>query len=432
MNNKPLKEPKIKIEFIKGFFTKHFKLNLAHNTGTKVISLLLAVFFWFFVMDQVDPEITRIFENVPVNFINQEDLDQSNLKIMNQYDYLVNVEVKGRRNDVLNMTSKNINLWADMRTLRSGINNVYINRSINSNTVSIKEVLPNEIVLTVERIVSVPKPIKVIYNDSFQTNYYEIEKSIRPDEIRIVGPESIVNSVEYLGAYVNVGTFTKDIEKEISLAPYNSAGEIVSGVTIDKSTTTLSLKLGLEKTVPIKPIVEGQPLEGVSLTSVKAIPENIIIYGPASIVSEIDEILTEPIKLKGDESSKFSVNTKLVLPNQISHTLENGIQVELGIEQISNTSFEFTKDEIEWVNLNEKLKIQDLELLPPIKIQMVGIESVLSQVTKDLIKPYVTLTDILEPGKYKILVQFKTVEGIEMVSVPEALELIIVSSEDNE
>lgn len=432
MNNKPSKESKIKFDFIKGFFTKHFKLNLAHNTGTKVISLLLAVFFWFFVMDQVDPEITRVFENVPVNFINQEDLDQSNLKIMNQYDYLVNVEVKGRRNDVLNMTSKNINLWADMRTLRSGINNVYINRSINSNTVSIKEVLPNEIVLTVERIVSVPKPIKVIYNDSFQANYYEIEKSIRPDEIRILGPESLVNSVEYLGAYVNVGTFTKDVEKEISLAPYNSAGEIVNGVTIENSSTTLSLKLGLEKTVPIKPDVEGQPSEGVIITSVKSIPENIIIYGPANLVSEIDEIQTETIQLKGDENSKFSVNTKVLLPDQITHTLENGIQVEFNIEKIEEISFEFTKDEIEWVNLNEKLKIEDLELVLPIKIQLKGIESIISQITKESIKPYVTLTDLVEPGKYKLLIQFNPIEGAEMISVPEALEITLVSSEDNE
>lgn len=432
MNNKPLKERKKKLAFVKGFFTKHFKLNLAHNTGTKVISLLLAVFFWFFVMDQVDPEITRIFENVPVNFINQEDLDQSNLKIMNQYDYLVNVEVKGRRNDVLNMTSKNINLWADMRTLRSGINNVYINRSINSNTVSIKEVLPNEIVLTVERIVSVPKTIKVIYNDSFQKYYYEIERSIRPDEIRILGPESLVNSVEYLGAYVNVGTFTKDVEKEISLAPYNSAGEIVNGVTIDKPTTMLSLKLGMEKTVPIKVIVEGEPSNGATMTSVKATPENIIIYGPASYVSEIDEIQTEPIKLTGEESTKFNANSKLVLPEGITHTLENGVQVEVNIEKVDTVSFEFTKDEIEWINLKENFSIQDLDMLPPIEVQLAGIESVVSKITKDLVKPYVTLTDIIEPGKYKLLIQFKPMEGLEITSLPETIEIIIVNSEDNE
>ena len=42
-----------------------FKKKLSRNTGSKLLSLTLAVLFWFFVMDQVDPEITRVFDSIP-------------------------------------------------------------------------------------------------------------------------------------------------------------------------------------------------------------------------------------------------------------------------------------------------------------------------------------------------------------------------------
>ena len=117
-----------------------FKKKLSRNTGSKLLSLTLAVLFWFFVMDQVDPEITRVFDSIPVQLTNTQELDQNNLKIMNQTDFFVSVQVTGRRNNVLSLNSKSIYLWADMRSARSGVNNVFINSTINSDAVSIKEV----------------------------------------------------------------------------------------------------------------------------------------------------------------------------------------------------------------------------------------------------------------------------------------------------
>ena len=78
-----------------------FKKKLSRNTGSKLLSLTLAVLFWFFVMDQVDPEITRVFDSIPVQLTNTQELDQNNLKIMNQTDFFVSVQVTGRRNNVL-------------------------------------------------------------------------------------------------------------------------------------------------------------------------------------------------------------------------------------------------------------------------------------------------------------------------------------------
>lgn len=410
MKNKSVKERKSITQLLKEIGNKYLRLNLSHNTGTKIFSLVLAILFWFFVMDQVDPEITRVFENVPVNFINQQELEQSDLKIMNQHDYLVSVEIKGRRNDVLNLSVKNIRLWADMRSVRSGINNIYINRSINSDNVSIKEVYPNEIVLTVERVVTVNKPVKVMYNDHFQDNYFEIEQMVKPEEIAVVGPESLVNSVSHLGAYVNVGNFTSDVEKELVLTPYNSTGEVVTGVTLEKNSVTMSIKMGLKKEVPIVSNLTGTPKEGFEIVNSMLSPEKVMISGPVALIKPIEQIETEPIVLNGEEDAKITINANLTLPIGVESNLPNGIQLEVDVEPIVEKVLEFMPEEVEFRNLNPELELDKVTLDEPLKVSFNGIQSKMDLLEKSAFKPFIDFSEVQEPGIYKILIQVESSE----------------------
>lgn len=409
------------------------RVNLSHNTGTKVFSLLLAILFWFFVMDQVDPEITRVFENIPVNLINMQELEQSNLKIMNQHDYLVNVEVTGRRNNVLNMNANAIYLWTDMRTVRNGVNNVYINRTINSDSVSIKSVLPNEIVLTVERIVSVPKPVRIVYNDRFQNTYFEQNLAVSPEEIRVVGPESLVNSVDYLGAFINVGTFTEDVTREVSLAPYNREGEVVNGVTLEKSVATMNLSIGKSEVVPIRVDLSGTPAEGYQIVQVKVIPEEISILGSSQLTSFITEIYTEPIVLTGEETSSFIVQKNLLMPEGISHLLNDGIQVEIEIEEIHTKEFGFSTSEIPIMNLNDAFvtNLNDIEEI--IAVKVIDVESKILNLNKSDVSIVLNFANVERPGMYRmeLIVQNRDAYGKIEVE-PEYLDLMVYDVDETD
>lgn len=48
------------------------KNNLKKNTKIKLISFLSAVVLWMYVMAIVDPEDTKLFENIPVAVTNTE------------------------------------------------------------------------------------------------------------------------------------------------------------------------------------------------------------------------------------------------------------------------------------------------------------------------------------------------------------------------
>jgi hypothetical protein len=380
-----------------------FETKLSHNSGTKFLSLALAVLFWFFVMDQVDPEITRVFENIPVQLTNTQELDQNNLKIMNQTDFFVNVEVTGRRNNVLGLNSKNIYLWADMRSVRSGINNVFINSTINSESVGIKAVLPTEIVLTVDRVVSLPKPVKIVLSDDFQESLFQESLEVNPIEIKVTGPESLVNSVSYLGGTISVNTITANHEREVSLVPYSFDGEVVNGVSLERSYAKLNLSVGKTKLVPIIADVDGEALAGFKIVSVKTIPEIISLSGEIGVIDKLENIYTDLIQLNGDESSSFIVEKELVLPQGVKMVGQDGpIQIEFVIEQIQTKEFQFDIGEIPKVNLDEKFTI-DLSANPPIiSVKVMDIESIIADLTKNDILLDVNFSNVIAAGIYRL------------------------------
>ena len=332
------------------------------------------------------------------------------MKVMNQTDFFVNVEVTGRRNNVLGLNSKNIYLWADMRSVRSGINNVFINSTINSESVSIKAVLPTEIVLTVERVVSLPKPVKIILSDDFQESLFQESLEVNPVEIKVTGPESLVNSVSYLGGTISVNAITSDHEREVSIVPYSFDGEVVNGVSLERSYAKLNLSIGKTKLVPIVPDVKGEALSGFKIVSVKTIPEIISLSGEIGIIDKLENIFTDVIQLNGDEASSFIVEKELILPEGVKMVGQDGpIQVEFVIEQIQTKEFLFDIGEIPKVNLDDKFTI-DLSANPQIvSVKVMDIESIIVDLTKNDILLDVNFSNVIAAGIYRL--QINASEG---------------------
>lgn len=390
----------------------------SQNTGKKMLSVVLALLFWLFVMDQEDPEINRVFENVPVQLINLQELDQNNLKIMNQYDYFVNVEVTGRRNTVLNMNENSISLWADMRTVRAGSNNVYINRSINTEAVSIKSVLPNEVSINVERIVSIPKPVKITITDRFSESYFQEKLSVSPSEIKVSGPESQVAAVSYLGASLAVGTLESDLSREVTILPYDENGEVVSGVVTELSYADIYLSLGRLKNVGINVDVQGNPMEGYEIVSIRTIPESIAVSGQVDAVAGVETLVAEAVTLSGDEDSTVIVEKDLIMPDGVTAQSHLGpIQVEIIIEQIQSKEFTFDIIDLPIVNLDDAFTYEILDLETPITVKVSDIESLIEPLVKDDLRLDLNLSNVDRPGIYRLKINVTSDETYKEVEI---------------
>ena len=71
--------------------------NMKRNTRIKLIALFTAIVLWMYVMAVVDPEDTKLFENVPVTVTNTDELQGDDLVVYPQSDIVTDIYITGKR-----------------------------------------------------------------------------------------------------------------------------------------------------------------------------------------------------------------------------------------------------------------------------------------------------------------------------------------------
>ncbi len=74
-------------------------------------------------------------------------------------------------------------------------------------------------------------------------------------------------------------------------------------VHVSPSTVSITFEDSAENTVPVKPVVEGDPAPGFVIGAVTADPATVQVVGAASKVKAITEAITEQVTVKGRAAS---------------------------------------------------------------------------------------------------------------------------------
>ena len=119
-------------------------------------------------------------------------------------------------------------------------------------------------------------------------------------QVRVIGPRSIINKLSQTRL-----TQTVDLAKYKSgthtfyLGPNSFAfprGVVVT--RIQPNPLALNLSPTVTVTLPVKPVLVGNPPEGYELVNAKIRPDRVTVSGPVEEVSELKSIPTHPIDLR--------------------------------------------------------------------------------------------------------------------------------------
>ena len=84
----------------------------------------------------------------------------------------------------------------------------------------------------------------------------------------------------------------------------------VEVIQVIPSTITAALeRAGEPRTVPVVPDIEGQPAEGFAVGRISTVPESVEIVGPASLLNNVVEAITEPVSIEGSRERVQSLVT---------------------------------------------------------------------------------------------------------------------------
>ena len=368
---------------------------LKNNSKIKIISLLSAMVLWMYVMAIVDPEETKLFENIPVTITNKNELNERDLVIYPEQDLTTNIYVTGKLSNLKKVTKDDINVYGQINNPLEGNNEIYLKVST-SQRVNYDFKNPVMIV-TLEKIISEDKSIKVDITGSGKNNVDNIMLQDNIDKVSISGPRSLVNKVKRVVGTVKVSGESNNFSQSIKLEPVDANGKVVEGVELEKDSVNVNITLLTQKTVPITLKLSDNSESGVNYTMSQ---NTVTIKGKKDIVDSINDIETQPVKLS-EILPGTSKDIYLQVPSGI--TIETKyITINKNSEENTLEEYTYTAKDIEIRNNTENIDKSKIKFPNSINVSIEYLQSI-GSINKDDIKLYIDLNEVsLEDNTCKI------------------------------
>lgn len=301
------------------------------DLSTKIISLLFAIFLWFYIIQVQNPEIEKNIKDIPVQFT-KSGLEQRGLTLINDKEVQIDIKVKGQRKYLSNIKKEDITIVADATNISStGTHKISMNVILPYGNIEILEQNPQYITVTVDEIISVKKDVVVNLIGEPRSGYCVSDYKVSPHQVRVKGPKSIVNTIENLAVEVDVGGKNEDITlADAPIQFVGTSGETFNTtyVTLEQDVADVHCTISKEKTVAI----DVNLAEGINYVLDETSVKSIEIAGAADVIENIDKVSTEKIT-RGMISAKGEVEVKLVLPSGV--VSKDGNTVKLKLKKVS-------------------------------------------------------------------------------------------------
>ena len=321
----------IKVPFKSNFKEKFNKKRITENIGLKIVALVVAILLWYIVVNITDPIITQTYKNVHVKILNEDVVTgQGNtLQVEDGSAIIPTVTVKAPRTIIQELGSSidNIVATADMNKLLSDGETVPIECTVSKFADKVESIRPSSDYLHVkiEKRKTIQLPIIITTSGEVESGYIVGNKTPYQNQVRISGPQSIVERVKKAYADVPVTGFTGMISAQADIELYDENEEPVPLNSLELNVTNIKVDVEIlaTKKVPIYYSVIGIPADGYGVTGeVDCTPEVVTIAGEKSIIDVVSEI-----KIPGEELNITGQTDDLVTIVDIQNYLPQGVRI---------------------------------------------------------------------------------------------------------
>lgn len=248
---------------------------------------------------------SQTVEAVPVEVY----YDQENV-VVSGIPKTVDVTLSGPKNILIRtVQARDFKVFIDLSEAELGTRNVKFQVDELSDKLSYT-IEPSEAEVTIEEKVTEEFTVEPEYDRSLLEDGYLAEvPTVEPKTVQVTGGKEVIEQIAYVKAVINVKETAKGVV-EIS-APIQVLDRDLNKLDVSMAPEYVTVKLQIKspsKTVDIHPVASGNPMDGVTITSLTADPETITLYGKNSILETINE-LQVPIDI-----SKLDKNESLTVP----------------------------------------------------------------------------------------------------------------------
>jgi YbbR domain-containing protein len=287
--------------------------------NSKIISVLLAVLLWVYVVGIRGPDTTKSVEvqliavNVPQGYVLAGTLPT------------VTVTLRGPMNTLWNVTSGYVTPTVDLggRSEGSFIASVQA-QAVGLAGVTVETVAPKEVNVQLERLETVTVSVHAEVSGTLPLSLVLGTLRVEPESIEVSGPGSLVSQVKEAALVVALDKLGTAVGGNLTIAgdvvAYDAKGNIVDGVLLSPRSAVAILPIldaATLKTVPVIPTIIGHPMSGYAVASGSCTPAIVMVTGTAGVLSKVQAVSTIAVDVSG-ESESLTKQVDLILPSGVS------------------------------------------------------------------------------------------------------------------
>lgn len=365
---------------------------LHKNTKIKIISLLSAIVLWMYVMAVVDPEDTKLYENIPITITNLNEIKDLGLVVDPDDNLVTSVYIKGKLSDLQKISANNIDVYGTVSNPIEGQNQLYLRASVNDKVTT--EFKSDTIVINLEKSIEEEKNITVNITGVYKDNVDKVD--LDKTKVVVSGPRSSVDSVKYVQATFDANKESVDKKStELELKALDSEMNEVDHVTLEFNKVTAKVSYFQQKQVKINPIFSSNESNLVQDQDFTIIPSEINIKGKSDVINNIDSINTKIINV-----DELGTNNKIVdldIPDGINADKDSVTIKLINKNKTKNSTFIYSGDDISLLNNEEDVSINDFEI-PDDIIVKIQYDNNSDRISKNDLKLYLDLSEGIVSG----------------------------------
>lgn len=395
-----------------------------------IISLLIAIGLWAFVVGELNPDTTDEKNNIPITFINEDSLSEKGLSVLSLSEDTINLEVTGKRSVIGKLKKDKIEVILDLSLLHEGNNSVKLKTKVPDN-VEIKDSNVEYVTVVVEKTLSVLKDVNVEYERNTNTDAEPTLVDVNKKKIAVTGAKTLVNNVDYLKAVISSDKVEDEMKTvSIEVVPVDEKGVIIEKVKL--STNWISVTSVLKKTKTVNLDVKLKENSQSKDTIVINAPKVVTIKGTEKELSLIEKITTEVIDVTNVyEDVQVPINPILPDGIELADTSKK-LTVSITVTNYLTKKITIDKENIVIKNIESELEVEIIT--EPIVVTVIGREDIVNNIKASDLEAYIDLKN-LKAGEHEVHV---AVSCSEPTKVVENLSIIVnitakkIENEDND
>lgn len=290
---------------------------------TLLISLLVSIVLWAYVVTAVSVDATETIENIPVTFVGEETLRDRDLTITSGRDASVTLRVTGKRNIVTSLDSTNVIVSVDVSKIQAADTfsrsySITYPNSIQPSSLSVESRVPSGITFAVEALVHKEIPVKTSWNGTLAEGYLLDSCQPTVNSITVTGTASQVADLARAVVVVDDKDVSSGSTRNMNYVVYDTSGSTVdiSNLEVDTETVGVATRVLFSKQIPLAVAVEagGGATEANLMWEID--PPYITVSGEESLLNDLNKLVLETVSLTSVTENSV-LNRPIILPDGV-------------------------------------------------------------------------------------------------------------------